>query len=111
MAPKTRARLARALVAAAAAAVTAAQGGCPNGGPASVVYNKSAAAAWVARAPQHTSRTGRPLRLLEPADGVCLHGAGQDPGSYSTYSKFMSTGAGSVVPPTLMMTYMQVKCS
>ena len=54
-------------------------------GQCSQVYNASAAAAWVARAPQHVSRTGRALRRNEPIDGVCLHGAGQDPNSYARY--------------------------
>ena len=86
----------RAVVTLACVAAIATAQNCPNGGPGNVVWNKTAEAAWIARAPQHTSRSGRPLRLLEPEDGVCLHGAGQDPGAYNTYTHYMTTGAGQV---------------
>ena len=86
--------------------------GCPNGGAASVTYNASAAAAWEARPLQNTSRTGRPLRLLEPPDGSCLHGAGQDPYDFAHYAAFMSQNASApaapLVPPLLFMSYVQL---
>lgn len=81
---------------------------CPNApGNAwsNVKWNETQAAAW-ASAPlvNRSSANNRPLRLLEPPDGWCLHGAGQDPHSYANYVGFMtnatvtsySSGSGSV---------------
>lgn len=86
--------------------------GCPNGGVQNVVYNLSAAAAWEARPLQNTSRSGRPLRLLEPPDGACLHGAGQDPWDFANYAAFMSNAsaapAAPLTPPLLFMSYVQL---
>ena len=81
-----------ALVAGAAACLTLAQPppGCPNGGVQNVAWNASAAAAWEARTLQNTSRSGRALRLLEPPDGTCLHGAGQDPYDFADSASFTS---------------------
>lgn len=86
---------------------------CPNGGLNNVHYNSTAAAIWAATPIQNTSRTGRTLRLLEPADGILIHGAGQDPFFYtfSTYTGYMANpnDGGPMVPPLLSMTYMGVK--
>ena len=85
--------------------------GCPNGGVQNVVYNASAAAAWAARPLQNTSRAGRPLRLLEPPDGTCLHGAGQDPYDFADYAAFMSNASvasAPLAPPLLFMSYVQL---
>lgn len=84
--------------------------GCPNGGVSSVVWNASAAAAWEARPVTNTSRSGRPLHLLEPPDGVCLHGAGQDPYDFANYARFMSneSSPSPLTPPLLFMSYVQL---
>lgn len=84
--------------------------GCPNGGVGTAVWNSTAAAAWEAQPLQNTSsKTGRPLRLLEPPDGFALSGAGQDPYDYAAYSTFMAGGdPANVVPPALFMTYLNL---
>ena len=87
------------VLAAGLAGLAAAQpGGCPNGGIANVHWNETLAQWWADQPITNTSKTGRKLRLLEPPDGSCLHGAGQDPFSFSNYVKFMSNtstpGAG-----------------
>ena len=99
-----------ALVAGAAACLAQPPPGCPNGGVRNVAWNASAAAAWEARPLQNTSRTGRPLRLLEPPDGTCLHGAGQDPYDFANYAAFMSNSSAPspLTPPLLFMSYVQL---
>ena len=84
---------------------------CPNGGPSTVVFNSTAAADWAARPLTNTSRSGRTLRTLEPPDGVLLHGAGQDPGSFSTYAHYMtdkSVAGAPTVHPEIFMSYAQL---